>query len=90
MATTAAKSRWVGRSADQFFATLGAPKREFTQRNGGKVYFWQTVAMPAGTTIQVACTADIVADKAGLITEIRLQEDTIGQWNASRCTEIFG
>lgn len=89
-AGTAAKSQWVGQPSDMFFAKYGAPKREFTQRDGGKIYFWGTVAMPSGVITQVACTADIVANKDGLITEIRLQEDTIGVWNVSRCAEIFG
>jgi hypothetical protein len=39
---------------------------------------------------QVWCSADIVADRAGIITDFRPREDSVGLWNLSRCSEIFG
>ncbi len=89
IANDAARDRWIGQPSDAFFVKHGAPKRQLTLNNGGKVYAWETVAMPSGTQIQIACSADIVTDPRGIITEIRLQEDTIGLWNTSRCTEVF-
>ena len=83
------RSSWTGKPADEFFVKHGPPKRTHTLANGGKVYLWETVAMPSGTSKQIACTADIVTDPKGLITSIKLQEDTIGHWNLSRCSEVF-
>lgn len=88
-ATNAARSTWLGKPADAFFARNGPPKRQHTLSSGGRVYNWETVAMPTGTSRQIACTADLVTDARGTITEIRLLEDTIGHWNTSRCTEVF-
>jgi hypothetical protein len=88
-ANEAARSKWLGRSADQFFATHGPPRRQHAMANGGQVYLWDSTAMPSGTGIQIFCSADIVTDRAGAIAEIRLKEDSIGHWNLSRCTELF-
>lgn len=84
------RSTWQGKRADDFFVKHGAPKRAHALDAGGKVYSWETVAMPSGTRTQLVCSADIVTDRSGIITEIRPQEDTIGHWNLSRCAEIFG
>jgi len=89
-ATEAARSSWVGKPADSFFAKNGPPIRQFTMSGGDKVYSWQTLSMPSGTRTQLVCTADIVVDARGAIQEIRLKEDSIGHWNTSRCSEIFG
>lgn len=87
-ATDAARSQWIGRSADEFFAKNGPPRRQYNGASG-KVYGWETVAMPSGTMTQIVCSADIVTDARGTISEIRLLEDSIGHWNTSRCTEVF-
>lgn len=89
-ATEQAKSKWIGRSADEFFRSNGPPKRDYAMAAGGKVYSWETLAQPSGTRTQLVCSADIVTDARSTITEIRMREDTIGHWNTSRCSEIFG
>lgn len=89
-ATERAKSKWVGRSADDFFRENGPPKRDYAMAGGGKVYSWDTQAQPSGTRTLLVCSADIVTDARSTITEIRMREDTIGHWNTSRCSEIFG
>lgn len=89
-AVRTANARWIGQPVDSFFARNGPPKRDHSMAGGGKVYFWETVAMPSGTRTKITCSADIVSDPKGMITDIRLKEDSIGHWNTSRCTEIFG
>jgi hypothetical protein len=84
-----AKSKWIGRNADDFFRENGPPKRDYAMAAGGKVYSWETVSLPSGTRIQLICSADIVTDARSAITEIRMREDSIGHWNTSRCSEIF-
>jgi len=39
-AATAHRSKWVGRSSDEFFARHGPPAREFKLARGGTVYTW--------------------------------------------------
>lgn len=88
-ATVSAQNLWTGRPADQFFAKNGPPKRQYTMASGAKVYSWETLSLSPLGTQQMVCTADILSDPRGLITEIRMQEDSIGLWNTSRCTEVF-
>jgi len=88
-ASTAARSRWIGQSADGFFVAHGAPKQTHTLASGGRVYTWESVSRPAGITTQLVCSADIVTDSGNRISEVRIREDGIGMWNMSRCSEIF-
>jgi hypothetical protein len=89
-AAQSAQSKWLGKSVDEFFSKNGPPKRQFVTATGGVIYTWETLAMPSGTRTQLVCSADIVSDSGRTIREIRLQEDSIGHWNTSRCAEIFG
>lgn len=34
------QSKWIGRSADQFFIDNGAPRSSYTMRDGGRIYSW--------------------------------------------------
>jgi hypothetical protein len=89
-ATTSARSRWIGQQSDSFFVANGAPKQTHNLSGGGRVYTWENVSRPAGITTRLICSADIVADASGRISEVRIREDGIGMWNMSRCSEIFG
>lgn len=88
-ASTAARSRWIGQSADLFFVANGAPKQTHNLAGGGRVYTWENISRPAGITTQLVCSADIVTDGSNRISEVRIREDGIGMWNMSRCSEIF-
>lgn len=83
------RGRWIGQSADVFFAEHGPPLRDYKMGDGAKVYSWETQALPSGTSTKLVCSADIVTDPRNVIVEIKPQKDTIGHWNLSRCTEIF-
>jgi hypothetical protein len=86
----AMRTSWIGQPADTFFVRHGAAAREQTLSDGRRVYVWQSVgSSPTGAT-QLVCSADVVTDRSGRITDIRPREDTIGLWNTSRCSEIFG
>lgn len=83
------RTGWIGKRSDEFFARHGAAQREQRLNDGRRVYIWQTVANAPGGGPQVWCSADIVTSPAGVIVEIRPRTDSLGLWNASRCTEIF-
>lgn len=40
-ASTAARSRWVGQSADSFFSQFGPPASQYTMANGDTLYTWR-------------------------------------------------
>ena len=82
------KNRWVGKKADDFFATYGAASREQRLGDGRRVYSWRSSTIVFGT--YVSCEADVVANPNGIISSIRPREDTVGAWNLSRCSEVFG
>ena len=83
------KTSWVGQRADDFFVKHGAALRDQKLSDGRHVYVWQTTSLGPISHARVGCSADIVADTAGFIVEIRPREDSIGLWNPSRCSEIF-
>lgn len=89
-ASQAMQASWVGKRADDFFVKHGAAQREQQLSDGRRVYVWQTSSNASMGGPRVFCSADIVASSAGMIVEIRPREDSIGLWNTSRCTEIFG
>lgn len=84
------QTSWVGKRADDFFVKHGAAQQEQRLSDGRRVYVWQASANASMGGPRVFCSADIVASATGMITEIRPREDSIGLWNTSRCTEIFG
>jgi hypothetical protein len=83
------QASWIGKRADDFFVKHGAAERDQKLSDGRRVYVWQTVANASMGGPRVTCGADIVADPAGIIVEIRPREDSLGLWNTSRCSEIF-
>lgn len=80
---------WIGKRADDFFVKHGAAERDQRLSDGRRVYVWQTVANASMGGPRVTCGADIVANAAGIIVEIRPREDSLGLWNTSRCSEVF-
>lgn len=84
-----AKSVWVGRPADEFFAKYGPPKLHHQMAAGGRVYEWESVAQPSLIDQKLTCSANLVTDSKGRLTDITFQQDSIGVWNVSRCTELL-
>lgn len=83
------RAGWVGKPADAFFAQHGAAEEDQRLSDGRHVYIWKTSTMAGAGRIRVWCSADILASAAGIITDIRPREDSIGRWNTSRCAEVF-
>jgi hypothetical protein len=83
------QANWIGKRADDFFVKQGAAQRDQRLSDGRQVYVWETSSNASMGGPKVWCSADIVASASGIITEIRPREDSIGLWNASRCSEIF-
>jgi hypothetical protein len=83
-------TQWQGKRADDFFAEHGAAKTHRKLGDGRAVYLWETVTNASFGGPQVYCSADIVSDRSGVITDIRPSADSLGLWNTSRCAENFG
>lgn len=83
------QTSWLGKPADDFFVAHGPPIKTHTAQDGRRIYLWETTAFATGGRLDVKCSAELVADPAGSIIQIRPREDSIGLWNTSRCTEIF-
>src|SRR4051812_12314836 len=85
----AMRSSWTGKSADDFFAAHGAPTQSHTAADGRRMYTWGTRSNAPMGGPSLYCSADIVADPSGRISDVRPRADSIGLWNTSRCAEIF-
>ncbi len=89
-AAVSMRSSWAGKRADEFFAQHGAAAKEQRLGDGRRVYIWISDANAPFGGPPVRCSADIVAAPDGRIISIRPREDTLGVWQLSRCSEIFG
>ena len=74
--------------ADQRAVSLPGYATTTVSPSYGGTFFAQTI-YTAPSSIRVACTVTIEADKANVIRAIRATGDTIGNWQLSRCAEIF-
>lgn len=51
---------------------------------------YATTNFYGGGSINVQCQLKVIADRRGVIKEIVAHKDTVGDWDLSRCHEVFG
>jgi hypothetical protein len=49
-----------------------------------------TSTVNGGGAMKLECAIKIITDKDKIIREIRIERDSMGHWEMSRCNEIFG
>lgn len=86
-----ANSKWVGRSADEFFTKFGPPRGQFAKADGSILYSWDEthVGLSEGSTIGTQCALQIEAGPDRKIITITARADSLGLWQLSRCDEIL-
>ena len=84
------ESRWVGRSADDFFFANGVARSKQGLANGGTIYIWDKATRTSSGSKPTFCIAVISTDASGKIKRIQPNADAVGKWKISRCSELFG
>ena len=67
--------------------TVGGTSSSTVNVVGGTAYV-NTTSTPA-STYSVQCTVKIIGNTEGIITQIIAHHDTVGNWQLSRCNEVF-
>lgn len=104
-ANEAVAAKYVGQPVDAFFLEHGPPHDEHQLNSGDTMYLWAENALvprgiyglqpvsangPTSTDrVVVQCELQIVASRSGTIQRISVHNDTIGEWQLSRCREKF-
>jgi hypothetical protein len=84
----AAQSRWIGKRADDFFATKGPASALQRLSDGRRLYIWSTSSQfPFAGTLW--CTANITVSPKGIITNITARHESWGALSFSRCAEVL-
>jgi len=88
--------KFEGTSLDDFVLEYGTPidgDQKYTTSNGIKVYRFllgrDGYSSGYGNSIQVGCQFYVYTDNDNIIQRFKIDKDTIGAWQLSRCAEIF-
>ncbi|MFN3685270.1 hypothetical protein [Salinarimonas sp.] len=92
---------WVGRPASEFFAAHGEAQDSRVRPNGNTAHRWRGgfarysvggrgIVASDRQRISLVCNVTLVADRGGIIQQVRVNRDTAGSFLApSRCLEIL-
>ncbi|SMR83440.1 hypothetical protein SAMN04488030_3359 [Aliiroseovarius halocynthiae] len=65
------------------------PTANTTLNNYGATSY-ATTNFYGGGSYNVQCQLKVIADRRGVIKQIAAHKDTVGDWDLSRCHEVFG
>ncbi|MFB9951510.1 hypothetical protein ACFFP0_21895 [Rhizobium puerariae] len=92
VASNPIESRWVGRSAGEFFAKFSPPISD-SDDGSATVYNWRggynRIKQQNGRTGSVSCSAKITVSESYIIRDITIVSDRPGANGPSYCTELL-
>ena len=92
MASNPIESRWVGRSAGEFFAKYAPPLSD-VESGSNTIYSWRggykRIKLANGRSTSVSCTAQITVSQDYTIRDIKIIGDRPGTNGPSYCTELL-
>ena len=80
------KAKWVGKSADSFFAKYGAPAYKSADSAGEFIYVWSKRETTLGSSY--FCDLRLVANSRGNLTDIEVTGVSPGTKSSNYCDEI--
>ena len=87
------RSRWVGRSAGEFFAKYNPPISD-TAEGSSTIYNWRggykRIKTFSGGSASVSCSAKLTVSENYTIRDITVVSDRPGATGPSYCTELLG
>jgi hypothetical protein len=84
-------NKYVGKNFDEFVINYGSPLQKFILSSGDIVYTWSSASSTtiSGGKINLFCEAQFITSPNGIIKEVTILKDTIGNWTTSMCHEFF-
>lgn len=86
------ETRWVGRSAGEFFAKYSPPISDI-QEGSSTIYNWRggykRIKAKNSRTVSVSCSAKITVSDSYIIRDITIVSDRPGATSPSYCAELL-